>query len=162
MQPHDLEIGPIQDTFEKLFKSIGTYFHVNPISPEGDITENDLSKYPQEKLRNRLNATLSHYGFSYLPCFLKIVVGNDSKLGGTHRSDDIMIYTEDLPDGSFRTYNFYNTKGPEQMKASFYYFNKAEKEETRGILTDEDRWYLRISTKLDFVYYLRIEREKPQ
>jgi hypothetical protein len=161
MQPSDLEIGPIQDTFEKLFKSIGTYFHVNPISPEGQVTETDISNYSQDKLRKNLKASLSHYGFSALPSPLRIFLEKDSKISGIKRSDNIVTYKEELPNGSYRTYNFYGNSGPEQMKASFYFFNKAESEETRGILTMEDRWYLRISTKLDFVYYLRVEREKP-
>lgn len=162
MQPHDLEIGPIQNAFEKLFKSIGTYFHVNPIAPEGRITEEDFSYYSQEKLRISLNTSLEHYGFLDLPSILRVFAAKDSKISGIHRSDNIVTYKEEMSNGSYKTFNFYSTHGPDKMRSSFYYFNREKNEETRGILTTEDRWYLRISTKLDFVYYLRIEREKPQ
>lgn len=103
-----------------------------------------------------------HYGFTTLPSSLKLTVKENSMISGVHRSDNIITYKEVLIDGSYKTFNFYSSYGPEQMKASFYYSDRVKNEETSGILTIEDRWYFRISTNLDFVYCLRIEREKPR
>jgi hypothetical protein len=160
VEPYDLEIGPIQRTFDHLFKSIGQYFQAAQVAPLGSITETSLSTYSQEQLRKTLNAMLKHYGFADLPFSKKIIVDEDSQISGIHRSDNITTYEERMVDGSFRTFNFYSTYGPDNMKASFYWLDmKKDGEQTQGILTKDDRWYLRISTTQDNIFYQRMERE---
>ncbi|OGM08718.1 hypothetical protein A2159_02345 [Candidatus Woesebacteria bacterium RBG_13_34_9] len=162
MEPYDLEIGPIKSTFDHLFASIGLYFQSAPVVPIGSITETSLSNFSQEQLQTSLNASLKHYGFADLPSSIRIITQVDSQISGIHRSDNITIYEERIMDGSHRTFNFYSTYGPENLKVSYYWLNiKKDGEQTQGILTMDDRWYLRISTK-NHVYYLRIEKEIPR
>jgi hypothetical protein len=163
MESYDLEIGPIQRTFDDLFKRIGEYFQSAPVAPTGSIIEINLSIYSQEPLRKTLNALLKHYGFCDLPSSIRIIAEENSQISGIHRSDNITIYEERMGDGSYRSFNFYSTYGPENMKVSFYWLDVAKGgEQTQGILTLDDRWYLCISTAQDKVYYQRMEREKPQ
>ena len=163
MEPYDLEIGPIQRTFDSLFKSIAHYFQSTPVAPIGSITETDLSTHSQKQLRKTLNASLKHYGFTNLPFSIRIIAEEDSQIDGIHRSDNITTYEERMKDGSYRTFNFYSTLGPENMKASFYWLDtKKGGEQTQGILTKDNKWYLRISTTQDDVYYQRVDREIPR
>lgn len=163
MEAYDLEIGPIQRTFDNLFKRIGEYFQSLPVAPTGSVIETDLSTFSQGPLHNTLNSLLNHYGFSDLPLANRIVAEEDSQISGIQRSDDIIIYKEKMVDGSFRTFNFYITSGPENMKTSFYWLDmKKDGEQTQGILTQDDRWYTRIITPQDNIYYQRMEREKLQ
>lgn len=160
MEPYDLEIGPIQKTFESLFMRIGQYFQSAPAGPSGSITETDLSIYTQEQLRKTLNALLKHYGFHDLPFYIRIIAEPDSQISGKLRSDNITTYEEKMSDGSVRTFNFYSTFGPENMKASFYWLGvKRDGEQIQGILTMDDNWYLRTTTQ-DNTYYQRIEKDQ--
>lgn len=160
MEPYDVELGPIQRTFESLFKSIAQYFQSTPVVPVGMITETNLSSYSQDQLRDTLNSSLKYYGFTSLPSSLRLFAEKKSQISGIHRSDNITTYDEKLRDGSHRTYNFYSKFGPENMKTSYYWLNmRKDGEQTQGILTEDDRWYLRIITSENKVYYLRIERE---
>ncbi|MFC1600686.1 hypothetical protein ACFL25_01250 [Patescibacteria group bacterium] len=162
VEAYDLEIGPIQRTFEELFKRIGGYFQSALVEPKGRIVETDLSTYSQKPLQQTLTSLLNFYGFSDLPNGLRINLSEDSQISGIHRSDNITTYEERIKDGSLRTYNFYSKYGPENMKASFYWFNKnIDNEEIHGILTEDDRWYLRIKSDSG-VYYLRMEKTKSQ
>jgi hypothetical protein len=163
MEAHDLEVGPIQQTFESMFWRIGQYFQNAAVVPEGKITETGLNVYKQDSLRSTLNALLSHYGFSELPYYMRIISDESSKIDGIHRSDNISTYEEKWDDGSLRTFNFYSTFGPENMKTSFYWLNlKSGGEQINGILTMDDRWYFRIITTENNVFYQRMERQKPQ
>lgn len=163
MEPTDLEVGPIQKTFETLFARIGKYFQSAPVVPSGSITETELNIYAQEQLRNTLNGILKHYGFSNLPNSIRMAAEADSKISGIYRSDNITIYTEKMIDGSYRTFNFYSTFGPENMKASFYWLDiRKSREEIQGILTIDDIWYLRIQTYSGDIFYERIEQQIPR
>jgi hypothetical protein len=160
VEPYDLEIGPVQKTFDHLFMSIGQYFQSAPVAPVGSITEISLTNYSQEQLRKTLNAILKHYGFTDLPFSLRIIAEADSQISGIHRSDNITTYEEKMRNGSYRTFNFYSTYGPENMKASFYWLDMEKNgEQTQGVLTEDNAWYLRISTTHDNVYYQRIEQK---
>ena len=160
MEAYDLEIGPIQRTFDDLFKRIAEYFQSAPVAPTGSITQNNLSTFSQEPLHKTMNALLKHYGFSDLPLSIRIIAEADSQISGIYRSDNITIYEEKIRDGSYRTFNFYSTFGPENMKASFYWLDmKKDGERIQGIITMDDRWYLRILTTQGNVYYQRMERE---
>ena len=160
MEPYDLEIGPIQRTFDHLFKSISEYFQSAPVTPVGSVTETSLSDYPQEHLHKTLNASLKHYGFVDLPFSMRIIAEESSQISGIYRSDNITTYEEKMSDGSYRTFNFYSKYGPENMKASFYWLDvKKEGEQTQGILTEDNVWYFCISTTHDNVFYQRIERK---
>jgi hypothetical protein len=163
MESTDLEIGPIQRTFEALFWRIGQYFDSAPVTPVGSIIETDLSIYPQDSLHNTLYALLKHYGFTELPHFIRIAPEKNSHISGLHRSDNITTYEIKTENGCVRTFNFYSTYGPENMKCSFYLLNNDKQgEEIQGILTMDDRWYLRITTTDKNIYYLRMEKQKPQ
>lgn len=162
MEPYDLEVGPIQRTFDELFKRIAQYFNSAPVAPEGSITETDLSTYNQDQLRKTLNGILEHYGFAYLPSALKVVCETDSIISGIYRSDNITTYEEKMTDGSHRTFNFYSTYGPENMKASYYWLDmKKNGEQIQGILTEDDKWYFRIATIQGNFYYARMEQQQP-
>ena len=106
MEAYDLEIGPIQRTFENLFKRIGEYFNSTPVEPEGKIVETDLSLYSQESLSKILNELFKFYGFGDLPVSYRIVVEEGSLISGIHRSDNITTYEEKMQNGSRRTFNF--------------------------------------------------------
>lgn len=160
MEPYDLEIGPIQSTFDHLFKLIGLYFQTAQVTPVGSVTETSLSTLTQDQLHKTLNASLTHYGFADLPISLRIIAEEDSQVNGIHRSDNITTFEENLKDGSRRTFNFYSVYGPENMKASFYWLDmKKGGEETQGILTKDDKWYLCIKTTQENVFYERIEKK---
>lgn len=159
MEPYDLEIGPIQRAFENLFRSISIYFNSNDVEPRGPIRERGLSYHSQQNLRKTLRESLEYYGCPDLPMSLRVVVGGDSVIDGVHRSDDIVVYDEKLNDGSHRIFNFYQNKGPENMKMSYYWLDMSkEGQQIQGILTNDNRWYLRITTPQNKVYYLRMER----
>jgi len=163
MEPYDLEIGPVQRTFDILFKSIGEYFQSAQVGPVGSITETDLSTYTQEQLHNTLNGSLKYYGFFDLPYTMRFTIETNSIISGIHRSDNITAYEEKRIDGSRQTFNFYSKFGPDHMKASFYSLDtKKGGEQTQGIITDEDIWYFRITAAKNIIYYLRLERELPQ
>jgi hypothetical protein len=163
MHADDLELGPIQRTFDTLNRSISLYFNSHLVSPNGPIKESDLSDYSQKKLRETLVENLDFYGFSALPASLRPIVESSSKISGIQRSDDIVVYDEKMSDGSRRIYNFYTSGGPENMQVSYYWLDqKKGGEQTRGILSSDNRLYLRISTADGIDYYLRIERENPQ
>lgn len=160
MEAYDLEIGPIQATFDSLFKRIGEYFQSNPVAPMGLISETDLSEFAQEPLHKTLNNLLEHFGFCDLPHSMKVIAEEDSQISGIHRSDNITTYDEKTNDGSHHTFNFYETQGPENMNVSFYWLDmKKGAEQTWGILTTDDRWYFHIITARGHEYYLRVERE---
>lgn len=159
MEPYDLEIGPIERAFDSLFKSIAQYFQSAQVSPLGLITETHLADISQEELHKALSAILKHYGFADLPLSMRITAETDSQISGIIRSDSIATYEENMIDGSRRTFNFYSTYGPENMKASYYWLDmKRDGEQTQGILTKEDRWYLRIITR-ENVFFQRTEKE---
>lgn len=161
MEPYDLEIGPIERTFDSLFKSITQYFQTAQVVPLGLITETHLADISQEELHKALNAILKHYGFSDLPFSMRVSADAESQISGIIRSDNIATYEENMVDGSRRTFNFYSTYGPENMKASYYWMDmKRGGEQTQGILTKEDRWYLRITTQ-ENVFFQRTEKESP-
>lgn len=154
-----MELGPIQRTFDGLFKSISLYFQSAQVEPDGPITETDLSSYFQDQLRSALDTALKRHGFVDLPYSIRITVEANSKISGIHRSDEITAYDEVMKNGSHRTFNFYSKKGPENMRASYYWLNTQKNgEQTHGILTMEERWYLRTSLSQNLVYYQRIER----
>jgi len=162
MEPYDLEIGPVQHTFEELFKRIGQYFSTAQVAPVGSVTETDFSNYSQSQLRKTLNGILEHYGFAYLPYSMRIIAGIGSTISGIYRSDNITTYEEKMVDGSHRTFNFYSTYGPENMKSSYYWLDMRKNgEQTQGILTEDDRWYFRIATTQGNFYYARMEQQKP-
>jgi hypothetical protein len=160
VESYDLELGPLKRTFDSLFKLINQYFHSAPVEPIGKIKEIDLQTYSQRQLRETLNSCLEHYGFTDLPAALRIVVSSSSRISGIHRSDNISTYDERMKDGSHRTYNFYSKDGPDSMKVSYYWLDMASGgEQTQGILTEGNIWYLRITTAEGKVYYHRIERD---
>jgi hypothetical protein len=159
MEPYDVALGPIQQTFDDLFKRIGDYFNSAPVVPVGTVIETNLSIYTQEPLHKTLNNLLKYYGFTDLPLAMRIIAEESTQISGLHRSDEITVYDEKLTDGSHRTYNFYGKNGPANIKVSYYWLDmKKGGEQTQGILTDNDRWYLRITTTHDSVYYQRIEK----
>ncbi len=163
MESYDLELGPIQRTFDDLFRYIALYFQSAPVVPIGSVTETDLSTQSQQELHETVNSSLKRYGFTFLPNSLKITAEEDSVISGIHRSDNITVYDEKMKDGSRRTFNFYNTYGPEHMKTSYYWLDKRNGgEQTNGILTMEDKWYMRIDTSRDMIYYLRVDKESPR
>lgn len=159
MEPYDVALDPIQKTFEDLFKRIGEYFQFASVVPVGSITETDLTVYSQDPLHTTLNSLLKFYGFTDLPSSMRIIAETDSQISGVQRSDDITVYDEKLTDGSHRTYNFYTKNGPENIKVSFYWFDmKKGGEQVHGILTKDDRWYLKITTIHNNIYYQRMEK----
>lgn len=163
MHPYDLEIGPIENTFNDLFGSISKYFNANEVEPKGPIIETELSNYSQKNLRDTLKNAVRHYGMHELPYSQRILINENSIIKGIHRSDDITTYDEMMNDGSHRTFNFYHDVGPENMKVSYYWLDmKKNGEQTQAILTNDDRWYLRITTNLNTSYYLRMERYNPR
>ncbi len=163
MEAYDLEIGPIQATFDALYKRIGEYFQSASVAPAGSVTETDLSEFAQEPLHKTLNTLLKHFGFFDLPYSIRIIAEEDSQISGIHRSDNITTYDEKMKDGSHRTFNFYNSHGPENLKVSFYWLDmKKDGEQIWGILTVDNRWYLHVITTQGYVYYLRMERENIQ
>jgi hypothetical protein len=163
MEPYDLEIGPTQRAFEGLFKSINAYFDTARVVPNGSVRETHLSDYSQDQLHKALSDSLTYYGFTDLPLSLRVEVKSNSNVSGIQRSDKISTFDEKMSDGSLRTFNFYRKFGPENMKASYYWLDmEREGEQTQGILMEDDRWYLRIITSQDSIYYLRVERSNPQ
>lgn len=163
MHADDLELGPIQRTFDTLNRSISLYFNSHLVSPDGPVKEEVLNYYSQKQLRETLNENLNFYGFASLPSALQLKVEPRAKIKGIQRSDNITVYDEKMPDGSHRIYNFYTTGGPEDMQVSYYWLDQEKGgEQTRGILSSDDRLYLRISTADGVDYYLRIERASLQ